>query len=94
MTPLDLPASPATSWRRAATSLALDVTVPAVDILPGADVSRLRLAFGAVIEEQSGTISYWALRHPQGEPDFHHPDGFAIEVADPGAAVFRGAETT
>jgi len=35
-----------------------------------------RLALSAVIEEVSGRISYWALRHPTGQPDFHHPAGF------------------
>lgn len=34
----------------------------------------------AVIEETDGTKSYWALRHPPGKPDFHHPDCFALEL--------------
>jgi hypothetical protein len=34
----------------------------------------------AVIEEADGTKSYWALAHPSGEPDFHHPDCFALEL--------------
>ena len=41
----------------------------------------LRVALCAVIEERDGTLSYWALRHPSSRPDFHHPDGFALEVA-------------
>lgn len=39
----------------------------------------------AVIEEVEGTKSYWALRHPPGKPDFHHPDGFALELAREGS---------
>ena len=39
-----------------------------------------RLALAAVIEEIDGTKSYWALRHPQGKPDFHHADSFACEL--------------
>jgi len=42
---------------------------------------KLALAAAAVIEEQDGTLSYWALRHPAGKPDFHHPDAFALELA-------------
>jgi predicted GIY-YIG superfamily endonuclease len=42
-----------------------------------------RLAIAAVIEETDGTKSYWALRHPPGKPDFHHPDCFALELAAP-----------
>ncbi len=38
------------------------------------------LALSAVIEETSGAKSYWALAHPPGGPDFHHPVGFALEL--------------
>jgi hypothetical protein len=40
-----------------------------------------RIGLSAVIEEEDGTISYWALRHAPGKPDFHHPDAFAMELA-------------
>jgi len=33
-----------------------------------------RLGLSAVIEEAGGQKSYWALAHPPGKPDFHHPD--------------------
>jgi hypothetical protein len=42
---------------------------------------RFTLALSAVLEEQDGAISYWALRHPPGRPDFHHPDCFAARLA-------------
>ncbi len=45
-----------------------------------------RLALSAVIEELDGTKSYWALRHPPGKPDFHHPDCFQLTLGAPGAA--------
>jgi hypothetical protein len=35
-----------------------------------------RLALSAVIEDGNGRLSYWALRHPPGKPDFHHPESF------------------
>jgi hypothetical protein len=46
------------------------------------DYSRgpLRLALSAVIEDLRGTLSYWALRHQPGKPDFHHPDAFALRL--------------
>jgi hypothetical protein len=37
----------------------------------------LQLALAAVIEEANGRKSYWALAHPPGKADFHHPDSFA-----------------
>ncbi len=39
-----------------------------------------RLGLSAVIEESSGRLSYWALAHPSGKPDFHHADCFACEI--------------
>jgi hypothetical protein len=42
-----------------------------------------RLALSAVIEETDGTKSYWALKHPPGPPDFHHPDCFALTLPAP-----------
>lgn len=39
-----------------------------------------RIGLSAVIEEEDGAISYWALRHAPGKPDFHHPDAFALEL--------------
>jgi hypothetical protein len=39
-----------------------------------------RLGLSAVIEDESGRISYWALNHPPGKPDFHHADAFALEL--------------
>jgi hypothetical protein len=35
----------------------------------------------AVIEETSGRKSYWALAHPPGKADFHHPVCFAHELS-------------
>lgn len=40
----------------------------------------LQLALSAVIEEKDGILSYWALKHPPGKPDFHHPEAFAMEM--------------
>lgn len=39
-----------------------------------------RLGLAAVTEEASGRLSYWALAHPVGKPDFHHADCFACEI--------------
>ena len=38
------------------------------------------LGISAVIEEQDGRLSYWALAHPPGKPDFHHRDCFALRL--------------
>jgi len=50
--------------------------------MPGlASSAPWRLGLSAVIEEASGRISYWALKHPAGKPDFHHSDCFGHEIA-------------
>jgi hypothetical protein len=43
--------------------------------------SRWQLGLSAVIEESNGRKSYWALTHPPGKPDFHHPDCFVGELS-------------
>ena len=40
-----------------------------------------RIGLSAVIEDANGGMSYWALAHPPGKPDFHHADGFACEFS-------------
>ena len=39
-----------------------------------------QLGLSAILEEKDGPKSYWALAHPPGEPDFHHPDCFAAQL--------------
>lgn len=39
------------------------------------------LAVGvSVVLESADGLSYWAIRHPVAEPDFHHRDGFALAL--------------
>jgi hypothetical protein len=40
-----------------------------------------RLGLSALIEDKAGQMSYWALKHPPGKPDFHHQDCFAHEFS-------------
>ena len=42
-----------------------------------------RIGLAAVIEQPDNSLSYWALRHPGGRPDFHDPASFALELAPP-----------
>ena len=41
---------------------------------------KISVGLCAVIEDEEGALSYWALRHAPGKPDFHHPDAFALEL--------------
>lgn len=60
-----------------AQTLELVATIPAA-ALPGA--AKTRIGLNAVVEETSGEVTYWALRHAPGKPDFHHEDAFALEL--------------
>jgi hypothetical protein len=79
---LDLALAPGIALDASASHLALEaqVALPA-DWQAGALIAGL----SAVIEEKDGTKSYWALAHPPGKPDFHHPDCFALSLGAPDA---------
>jgi hypothetical protein len=72
--------APEIAVRRFDDRLEVDATVQLreLSILRGA--WRLNLSLTAVVEDDSGTLSYWALKHAPGKPDFHHPDGFVLEL--------------
>ena len=69
--------------RRADDRLDLDVTIRLHRLPVMLPNGRLRLGLCAVIEGENGALSYWALKHPPGKPDFHHPDGFVLEIDRP-----------
>lgn len=61
------------------------VLAVALDLTDTPDLAgALRLGASAVIETADGALSYWALAHPAGRPDFHHADGFVLDLAPPG----------
>jgi hypothetical protein len=80
MSPTDVTAAPAVLVRHFDDRLELDATIGLAD-LPGVREARtLKLALTTVVEDDSGTLSYWALKHAPGKPDFHHSDGFVLEL--------------
>lgn len=73
-------AAPAIAVEQAPERYALQATL-ALHRLPGlSSTAPWRLGLSAVIEESSGRISYWALAHPPGKPDFHHAACFACDL--------------
>lgn len=57
-------------------------TLTATIILPP-DVTG-PLGLSAIIEDQDGNRSFWALAHPPGAPDFHNAACFAAELPPAG----------
>jgi hypothetical protein len=41
---------------------------------------KLRVGLAVIVEQQDGGMSFWALAHPPGKPDFHHRAGFVLEL--------------
>jgi hypothetical protein len=80
MTPAETGRAPEISLRRDDDGLELKSAVRLGHLADLRDVRHLRIALAAVIEDDNGRLSYWGLRHPPGKPDFHHPNGFALEV--------------
>jgi hypothetical protein len=80
MTPLALERAPRVEVRRLEEELVLRATVALSGVSTVPDGVPLRVALAAVIEDGSGTLSYWALRHAPGKADFHHADGFVLEL--------------
>ncbi|MFA5530691.1 MAG: DOMON-like domain-containing protein [Thiohalomonadaceae bacterium] len=83
--PLDdgLVAAAAPSIKVHGTADSLQLAATARWPLPTAGYGRGRLVVGlaAVIEthDTAAQLSYWALRHPGVQPDFHHRDAFVLE---------------
>jgi hypothetical protein len=69
----DTALNPRIAVRRGEERLELEARVPC-------PAHACSIALCAVIEDQAGVLSYWALKHPSGKPDFHHPAGFALEL--------------
>lgn len=80
MSAATLAQAPGVQVRRDRDGLELAATVHLGGLAALADARELRLALAAVVEEEDGRLAYWALRHPAGNPDFHHPEGFTLEI--------------
>jgi hypothetical protein len=80
MEPLALPQAPRIEVRRSAEELLLTAAVSLNEASLLAHGAPLRVALASVIEDGGGTLSYWSLRHAPGKADFHHADGFALEL--------------
>jgi hypothetical protein len=63
--------------------LELSATLDLAGLTDLAAAPRLHLALAAVIEDAAGCLAHWALRHAPGKPDFHHREGFTLELRAP-----------
>jgi hypothetical protein len=78
--------TPSIAVRATARRLELEMAVAFGCLSARHATARLRLALAAIVEETSGAVSYWALHHAAGRPDFHHRDAFVARLEPPGGA--------
>ncbi len=74
---LQLPKQPDIFLDLSDSHVAIEITLGLPDIWGEVP---LNASFSAVIAENSGPKSYWALSHPPGKPDFHHKDCFSHQL--------------
>ncbi len=75
-----LPA-PRTEFRRTADAFELTAAVALAGIAELAQAHILQAGIAAVIEDQDGGLSHWALVHRAAQPDFHDPETFGLRVS-------------
>ena len=54
----------------------LEAEITTTDLSVNIDNKSLQINLTAVLEEQDGSLSYWALKHSDIYPDFHNRAGF------------------
>ena len=82
--------NPRIAVRRTDEGLEFDAAIPLERLSATHPHARLALALSAVIEDDEGALSYWALRHPAGKPDFHHRDAFVLTLTPDPSPEGRG----
>jgi hypothetical protein len=78
MRPLDVAAPPRLAERRQSVPGRYELEVTLAREALGEGLVSVSLT--TIVEETDGTFSYWALAHAAGDPDFHHPHAFALEL--------------
>lgn len=71
---------PRIAVRQTEQAMELEAVVELDRLSPCYREAKILLGLSAVIEAQTGALSYWALKHPSPKPDFHHREGFALEL--------------
>jgi len=84
---------PSLAVNRTDRTLRLDAGIPVGRLALLERCPRLQVALSAVVENERGELSYWALAHPPGRPDFHHPLGFAIDLEEAATGTCGEAAT-
>ncbi len=70
--------APAMQTERTEGSFSLGTVLPLAELPELAHASAIHAGIAAVIEDEQGALSFWALAHAAREPDFHDPATFML----------------
>ena len=73
--------NPVISFARTNEYLLLEAVIASADLPRNNGGKPYQLGLSAVIEASDGSLSYWALHHPEARPDFHHRAGFILSFS-------------
>lgn len=73
------PQEPQCTMRQGTNMAIFDAAIP----VKGIPTMPCALGFTAVLEEEGGVLSYWALAHGGSQPDFHDAACFAASLTPP-----------
>lgn len=80
MAPLMKGAPPGITTTLGSDTLEVAVSIDLSWLVRSTSMVGLRLGLAAIVEDKARVLSYWALKHPAEKPDFHHADGFIVEL--------------
>lgn len=72
--------APRIQCERGLASFAMTATLPLNDLPECANATTLQAGLAAVMEDERGMLTYWALAHCSPQPDFHDPASFSMTV--------------
>jgi hypothetical protein len=72
--------APRMEVRRGPDWLAMKILLSLTDIAEFARHAPISAGLSAVIEDEYGGLSYWALAHGAAQPDFHDPATFTLRL--------------
>ena len=72
--------APRTEVRRGPDWLAMNIQLSLAGIAEFARAAPISAGLAAVIEDEHGGLSYWALAHGAARPDFHDPATFTLRL--------------
>ena len=71
---------PELAWRSGGEKLELNGLIRLDRLSPEHSDAPLSIGLAAIIEDRNGVLSYWALTHSPGRPDFHQAGSFALAL--------------